>query len=326
MTRIPLPPLVDLSYVMPDIWDSTMIVSARECERRFLYEHANHLHGDGVSIPLHFGGAFAKGLEAYRNSYFNNSHDEGAAFLDGADAIINAWGDHPSQFVDPRTEKADKRTLDKCIFALQNYFVQWPIATDTLQPHINTVSGKPTYEFSFAVPLDEPIFPRQSNGEPYILTGRADTLGTYGDLPVIEDDKTTSAMGDKWVEQWYTRHQFMTYIWVLRKMGFKARHVIVRGICVRSEEIEFRETHPIHRPDHLLDKFEYELASTLYAMQTYFDAQQVPRRFGNACYSHFKKCQFWDVCATRKDFELPMLRSMKRSQWDPMQLSIVEEG
>lgn len=320
MTSIPLPPLESISYEMPEVWDSTMVVSARECETRFLYTYVNHLRGDGLSVPLHFGGAFASGLEVYRKTFFLEGANESDAFLAGAEAIILAWGDNPS--VIEVNGKPDKRTLDRCICLLRDYFIRWPIPTDNLQPHINEVSGRPTFEFSFAIPLEDPIFPRQDNGAPFIYTGRADTLGTLDNLPVIEDDKTTIAMGDKWAEQWYTRHQFLGYIYALKKMGFKTRHVVVRGACVRNEENAFAETHPIERPDHLLRKFEYELAWTLSTMQHFLRNQTVPRRFGNACYSHFKKCQFWDVCATKDGYELPFLRTMKRAKWDPLHLSI----
>lgn len=319
MTLIPLPPLTELDYTMPQVWDSTMIVAARECPTKFLYAYVNHIRGDGLSLPLHFGGAFAKGLEAYRKTFFETGN-EALAFEASVAAIILAWGDQPSVIL--HNGKPDKRTLDRCIILLRDYFHRWPIATDALQPHVNEVGGKPTFEFSFAVPLESEIFPRMDDGSPFILTGRADTLGTFENLPVVEDDKTTIMMGDKWAEQWYTRHQFITYIYALRAMGFKTRHVIVRGACVRAEENAFAETTPIHRPDHLLEKFEYELAWTLVTVQSYLRNRTVPRNFGNACYSHFRKCQFWDICQMKPAHELPFLRAMPRAQWDPLHLSI----
>jgi hypothetical protein len=325
MANIPLPPLTELEYIMPEVWDSTMIVAARRCETYFFYSYANHLRGGAVSVPLLFGGAFAKGLEAYRKTYFSSGGNPSSAFIAGAEAIILAWGDNPSKFLYPNGD-GDKRTLDKCIFALDKYFVQWPIATDPLQPHINTQTGNPTFEFSFAVPLDEPIFPRQDNGQPFILTGRADTLGTLDDLPVIEDDKTTTMMGPKWADQWYTRHQFIAYIWALRKQGYKVRHVVVRGIGIRESEIAFAETHPIHRPDHLLDKFEYDLARTLYEMKHHFAQRNIPRRLGDACFSYFRRCQFWDVCSAKPQHEMTWLRAMERNMWDPLHLSFDLEG
>lgn len=318
----PLPPLEELEYTMPAIWDSTMIVTARSCPRKLLYSFINHIRGGDTSPPLHFGGAFAKGLEVYRKTYFESGGNTSHALQSGLEAIFVAWGDRPSQLL-YRGKLEEKRTLDKCLHALRLYFDWWPIETDRLQPHINNVTGKPTYEFSFAVPLEEPIFPRQADGSPFILCGRADTLGTFENLPVIEDDKTTVAMGPKWADQWYTRHQFILYIWVLRKLGFKARHVVVRGICIRKEDIAFAETHPIHRQDYLLDKFEHELAWTLRQMQAYVDARQFPRNFGDACFSHFTQCQYWDVCSTKPAAELPFLRAMGRNQWDPLQIAML---
>lgn len=318
-----LPPLEEITYTMPQIWDSTMIVAARKCPTLLLYAYINHVRGgEGVNPALHFGGTFAHGMEAYRQTYWATK-DKGTAFFVAAEAMINFWGDNPSVLI--YRGKPDKRTLDKCIYALAQYFENWPIDTDRLQPHINS-NGTPTFEYSFSVPLDEPIFPRMDDGSPFILCGRADTLGAYDDLPVWSDEKTTIVMGDSWAEQWYTRHQFLTYGWAFRKLGFKARHVLVRGVGIYVDYVAFRETTPIERPDHLLDKFQYELAWTLHEMKGYLHGRKVPARLGDACYSHFRQCQFWDVCSTKPAYELPFLRTMGRNEWNPLMLAGIGEG
>lgn len=312
-----LPPLDQLSFEMPQVWDSTMIVAARKCPRYFLYAYANHIRGGGIAPPLHFGGAFAKGLEAYRQAYWHNGGNPIHALQCGAEAIFEAWGDNPSVLIS--RGQPDKRTLEKCLLALMRYFERWPMATDLLQPHIDH-TGKATFEYSFSFPLEDPIFPRMTDGSPFILCGRMDTLGTYDNLPVWSDEKTTTSMGPSWADQWYTRHQFITYGYGLRGLGFKARHVVVRGIGIYNDDIQFAETHPIERPDHLLDKFAHELAWTLGQMQAYFSAKQVPRSFGDACYSYFRQCDFWNVCSTKPAIELPFLRAMPRNEWNPLHL------
>lgn len=322
MLNIPLPPLEELTYEMPQVWDSTMIVAARKCPRYFLYTYANHIREGGVSPPLHFGGAFAKGLETYRQVYFLEGGNPHQALLAGAEAIFAYWGDNPSVLT--LRGKPDKRTLDKCIFALMRYFENWPMETDLLQPHIDH-NGKPTFEYSFALPLEDAIFPRMADGSPFFLCGRMDTLGSYSHLPVWSDEKTTVMMGDSWAEQWYTRHQFLCYGYGLRELGFQARHVVVRGIGIYNDGVRFAETQPIHRPDHLLNKFAHELAWTLRQIQAYFDAQQVPRAFGEACYSHFRQCDFWEVCSTKPAYEMPFLRAKARNQWNPLHLMTATE-
>lgn len=323
MLNLPLPPLESLSFSLPQVWDSTMIVAARRCPRYFLYAYANHVRGGGLAPPLLFGGAFAKGLETYRQAYFAYGRKKDIALEAGAEEIFTFWGDNPPIIFDKYGE-GDKRTLDKCIWALMQYFERWPIDTDSLQPHMSE-DGKPTFEFSFSVPLEAPIYPRMADGSPFFICGRMDTLGMYDALPIWSDEKTTIRMGSKWAEQWYTRHQFMTYGSALRMLGFKARHVLVRGIGIRKDGVEFAETTPIHRPDHLLDKFEHELAWTLRQMQAYFEAQAVPRNFGDGCFAYFRQCDFWEVCSTKPDYELPFLKRLPRNQWNPLQLAMGEE-
>lgn len=318
MLNLPLPPLEELEYTMPQVWDSTMIVAFRRCPRSFLYAYANHIRGGATAIPLLFGGAFAKGIEAYRQNYYRDGQDAHQSLLAGAEAIFHEWGSHPAIFKD-NDGNPDKRTLDKCIFALKAYFDFWPIHSDHLQPHINE-DGTPTFEFSFSVPLEDEIFPRMDDGSPFFICGRVDTLGTYDKLPVWSDEKTTISMGSKWAEQWYTRHQFMGYGYCLRALGFKARHVLVRGIGIYKDEVKLAQTTPIHRPDHLLDNFAFELAWTLRQAQAYFTAQQVPRSYGDACYAYFRKCNFWEVCSTKPQYELPFLKRLERSEWNPLQL------
>lgn len=324
MTLIQLPPLTELSYEVPLIWDSTMLVSFRKCRRYFFNTYMNHLRGgapqiDGgkpqPAIPLHFGGTFAHGMETYRKHYF--AEGASSAFMAAADAMILFWGDHPSQLL--HNGKPDKRTLDRCIHALDQYFVQWPMESDLLQPHINA-DGTPTFEYSFSIPLDADHFPRHPSGAPFVVTGRLDQLGTYDGLPCWSDEKTTVSMGPQWAKQWIGRHQFGLYGWALRRLKFRARHVIVRGICIRENETAFDQTPPITVQEDWIDRIEQEIAQTLSECVTFSQYRSFPRDFGDGCFSHWRQCPFWECCSTRDEVEFAYLKAMNRAMWDPLRI------
>ena len=316
MTSTPLPPLTSIDYTFPQVWDSTMIVAARKCLRYFRNSYNNHLRPEGVAPPLLFGGTFAKGLETYRQAYYEFVGNHSLALEAAYSAMVTAWGTNPTLLNQFET----KRTFERCVPALICYFENYPIETDRLQPHINH-DGRPTFEYSFAVPLEDHIFPRMEDGSPLLYTGRMDTLGSYDGLPIFADEKTTLSMGDKWADQWPTRHQFHGYGWALNKLGYKAKHYLVRGIAIGTNDIRFRETPPLTIIPSLRNAFASELATTLWMVKKAFEHEQAPRNFGDACYSYFRQCIYWAACSTKPEFELGFLKTLPREKWDPLRIT-----
>lgn len=315
----PLEPLTSLNYDLPVVWDNTMIVAFRRCPRYFFNAYMNHIRGEGVALPLLFGGTFAKGLETYRKAFYTHNGNPSIAYEAAYSSMITAWGENDSQIAD------DKRTFDRCALGVQQYFQQWPVDTDLLQPHMS--NNRPTFEYSFAIDLDPADgFPLHPTGQPFILAGRMDVLGTYDSLPIFEDDKTTIVMGPKWADQWVTRHQFLLYGVALRKLEFRARHYMVRGICIRKEETAFEQTPPLRLQEYLLDKIEHEIKGTLADAAMMAEQRHFPQNFGDACYSHFRQCPFWHSCAARPVNELGFLKTMPRNKWDPLKTVEIDDA
>jgi hypothetical protein len=314
-----LPLLEELSYELPQVVDSTIITSGRSCMKKCFNAHMQHLRGDGEHIALLAGGTFAAGLEAFRWHAFTNFHQPDYAFDFALQAMIIRWGDYV--LTDPK----DTRQFDKIAWALREYFKKWPTLSDPIRPHLSGPREDPTFEFSFAVELEPskgfPLHP--TTYEPFIYAGRFDLMGMYNDiLPVIEDDKTTRILGPSWMDQWVMRHQFLGYIWALKQLGYPHRHVVVRGIGLKKE-LELIETQPIHVPNHMLDKFEDSLRSTLHRMvQVVTDARDkggMPDpEFGEACIQYFKPCVYTPLCLSTPQNELRFMRTMNREKWDPL--------
>lgn len=312
-----LPPLEALSHDLPIVLDSTLITSFRSCPQKFFLAHMQHLRGGEESLPLLAGGTFAAGLEAYRWKAYTTHFTPSVALEFALEAMTIRWGDY--EVTDPR----ETRTFDKVVGALYEYFKRWPVHEDPIRPMLQGEREDPTFEFSFAVELDPARgFPLHPSGSPFLYSGRFDLMGSLSGLPVIEDDKTTKALGPTWADQWNMRHQFMGYIWALKQLGYPARHVVVRGIGLKTK-IEIVETPPIHIPDHMLDKFEEALKSTVRDMisasvcvemgDTHF-----PRNFGDACMSYFRPCTYTSLCSATPQNELGFMKTMNREKWDPL--------
>lgn len=319
-----LPPLVtpdDLTYELPIAWDSTMVVAFRNCPHRMWLSYINHIQGEGVAPPLLFGGCLAHGLEVYRKVWFRcRNTDE--AFEAAVASMIVFWGDNP--IVLPKDEV---RTFDRCVMTVKAYFDFYPIESDDFQPHIDPeFPDEPTFEFSFAVPLEHPKFPRHPSGAPFIYTGRMDIFGTFRGLPCFGDEKHSTRGGASWSDQWATRHQYIGYSWACRQLNFKARQGITRGIIIHANDTEFPSTPPLMYPDGLCTKFEDELALTLRRAIASSEARHFSREFGDPCFSYFRRCTFWDSCSTSSQKEFAFLRPLPRTKWDPLQLAGVKNG
>lgn len=315
-----LPPIEELSYELPTVLDSTMVTEYRLCPRKFFYTYMNHLRSPSTSPALVAGGAFAAGVEAYRKAHYGQSLDHEDCMVLATEAVIAKW---PAEMLETQPEKYDPRSLDRIIWAVDQYFTKYPPATDLLRPLYTVHDDTPTFEFSFAVELcPENGFEYHPDGAAFLYCGRPDVLGTYDTFPVFADEKTTIRFSHDWAEQWAMRHQFMGYAWAFRELDRPERSVVVRGIAL-TRELSFLETQPIRFPPHLLDSFGQELRHTVNRMLSETDDIErcgcFPRAYGSACTAYNRMCKFAPVCASRPERELFMLQTYHRNPWKPLE-------
>jgi len=98
--------------------------------------------------------------------------------------------------------------------------------TDHIQPYF--VDGKPTFEFTFAVPLELPGFRCiPSPATQFLYTGRFDMMGEYIKLPVIlttkRADRGTIAAGPK---SGTFESQFIGYTWACKATRHRSRNTV----------------------------------------------------------------------------------------------------
>lgn len=303
----------------PTVWDSTIRSAFVACPRQFFWGYLNHLRKSGLSVHLHFGGCFAKGLEVTRKSFYAAGESASSALIRGCNAIVEQWGEAEFPDVPPRSPAANK-TLPSCIDALASYFEEWPLAEDRLQPY--RFNGVPAVEMSFAVPIVGTAHP--VTGDPLIYAGRFDMLGYWEDADsvFICDEKTSSNLGNAWINNWKMRGQLTGYVFGARQYGLNAAGCIVRGIGILKSEITFTqviETRPEWQVQQWLSTLRYDLnrAAAMWAQAAELETPRnaFPQALDSAC-SSYGGCPFLDLC----DSEHPerWIGEYDTLQWDPL--------
>jgi hypothetical protein len=316
---------------LPLYIDSSMLSTYRACKRKFLWSSLLALYPTGRSVHLIAGAAFAAGMEAARRLAFtSNSDSSHQALLEAAlPAFLREWGDFDAP-------EGSAKTLVNTFSALSEYLELHHPLRDIIQPHTRE-DGSPAVEFTFAIPLVDPMFPRHPSGEPFVFVGRFDMLGYYGSerLPVIVDEKTTSSIGFAWENQWSLRGQFLGYIWALQQLGFSIQNVAVRGIAIQKTQFKFATALPTFG-HHMVARWEGQLINDLIDItETY--KQWIPRvteeklvegywdmNLADACTS-YGGCAFTTLCSAKR--AQPFFTNYIKHRWDPLARNpVIEVG
>jgi PD-(D/E)XK nuclease superfamily len=292
----------ELSF--PPVIDSSMRGEFVSCPQSFNWRYLRRLQRRGRSIHLHFGAAFAAGVEAFRVAFYEIGQNTDTALMHGAAAIVEHWGDYG-----PSPEGSAK-TLEGCIAALEAYVAQYPPATDHIRPAIDH-DGHVMTEFSFAIPL--PIA-HPETGEPILYSGRFDMIARMGNILVGLDDKTTSQLGAQWSHQWRLRAQFTGYCWGARQYGFELESFVVRGISILKRGFGHAEVIE-QRPQWMVDRWETQLHRDIHRMIHSWRTGEWDLALDSAC-SSYGGCQFLDLC-TSHDPER-WLEDYETTSYDPL--------
>jgi hypothetical protein len=275
-----------------------------------------------MSIDLHAGGAFAHCIEVVRHEVFVNQRSLSDALLRANAAFEIYWGD----FKIPEHKTTSKRP-DRVWTAVEEYFNQWSPHSDHIQPYF--VNGKPTFEFTFAIPLEDipgqhPWPTHPVTGEPFMYTGRFDMMGEYLGMPVICDDKTSGAGHYAgWSEKWDLRSQFIGYTWACKQLGIEADSVVVRGVGIMAKQIALAEAIKPYSDD-LRARWLEQLRRDLWRIvMMWNDNQYFDYNFAEACTS-YGNCVFSVPCQSAD--ATPWLETMTVRRWDPTKLDPIAQG
>lgn len=298
MTSLPSLPL----YI-----DSSMLVTFRQCPRKFEWEYIHCLRPKGRRTDLVAGAAFAAGLEEAYIARFAEGLPSQEALGRAYRAFATSWGSFAD---DPDSNKSFARTFQ----AILDYFVVYPFDSDHVRPMMRH-DGRPTFEFSFAIPLLDPIFPRHPSGEPFLYSGRFDAFGHIDGKLVIRDEKTAGRGFDRhWSEKWNLRNQFILYCWAAQQSGFEVNTVVVRGVCIQKTQFQHAEAIKIY-DSVIIEKAVQQLARDLHRLIDCYNSGYFDYDFGDACTAFNRPCSFMTLCADSKPER--WFADFDRERWDP---------
>ena len=322
-------PTDTLNPILPAHIDATMISCFRSCPRKFYNEFILGLRPSGLSIDLHAGGAFAHAVEIVRREVHVNGRSVDDALIRANAAFEIYWGD----FRVPEHKTTNKRP-DRVWAAVERYFTQWGPLTDHIQPYI--VDGKPTLEFTFAIPLEPSVdhrslvsptgeyqFPLHPvTGDPFMYTGRFDMLGDYRGRPVVCDDKTMGqSPGANWSEKWDLRSQFISYTWACKQLGIDADDCVVRGIGILKTEINLAEAIKPYS-DALRAKWLEQLRRDLWRIVECWQSDYWDYNMAETCTS-YGLCPYIQACQSID--ATPWLKTFDVRRWNPIAIDPIAQ-
>lgn len=313
-----------MTLVLPRHFDSTMRSCHASCPTKFFHEFVQGYRPKGRSIHLHAGGCFASALEdVYRFIHLDKmSFDD--AILRAHAGFFQRWGDMQA----PQRGGGAAKSPDRVWEAVEDYFRTYTPGTDMVQPYF-AADGNPTFEYTFAIPL-EPItatqeeggFPEHPDGGPFIYVGRFDQLGQMYGRPVIKDDKTAGSIGDYWAEQWDMRGQFLGYLWACQESGIQVEEVVVRGVGILKTKIHQVEAIKTYS-QHLIAKWREQLRRDLWRIRRAWDEKYWDLNFGDSCNS-YGTCMFIRAC-TSQNPEDWLRGEFEVKHWNPLNKNPEEE-
>lgn len=270
----------------PEVIDNT----AREaftCPEKFRRQVIQKLAIRNRSTDLHFGGAFALGLETMRRAFYEEGLSETQAFAQGVEAAVIEFGPYepPERHI---------KTCDRLILALYDYVQRYPLATDYIQP-IEMSPGRRGIEFTFAIPIPDTQHPQ--TGNPILYAGRFDMIGTYQGTRWGLDDKTTSQLGKRWNDSWNLSSQLTGYVWAAGESGLPLAGMIMRGQSILTSGSEFAEAIE-YRPQWQQERWLEQLKRDIARMIESWETDRYDKNLGPVC-NLYSGCPYKRLCRSQ---------------------------
>jgi hypothetical protein len=292
-------------HPFPEVADSSLLAAYRSCGQKANREFFEHWKPAELSVHLHAGASYAKGMEVARTSFYVEGKSAAESVDLGIAACMLAYGDFACSEDSP---KSCTRTAG----ALEFYFEKYPLGVDDAVP-IQLPGGKHGIEFNFVEPIDV-LHPE--TGNPILYCGRMDMICSKNGMILGEDDKTASQLGTSWPKQWDLRSQFTGYVWGARKSaGITLSGFLVRGVSILKTKYDTMEA-ITYRPDWQIDRWYKQTCRDLERMKRDWEEGYFDYSLDHAC-TEYGGCQFREVCLSRDPSQL-LRAKFQRRRWDPI--------
>lgn len=305
--NIEVPETLGVSF--PELIDNTARSAWITCPQQFFRQTIQSVRLRGLpNIHLHAGGAFAKSLEVARVAFYEQGLTPAQAEEAGLRALYTAYGD-----VELEAARSGDKSLEGLIRAFESYMLEYPLGVTKIVP-LTFPNGKIAVEFTFAVPIPDTVHPE--TGNPILYGGRFDMLGLYNNQIFVVDEKTTTALGERWARQWDLDSQFTGYCWAARSYGHLVVGAIIRGIGL----LKTRTTHAeaiIYRPEWQINRWLEQLVDEVHDMIAAWKKQKFKRALDKKACDAYSGCAYKTLCET-PDPERWLETHYEVRVWDPL--------
>jgi hypothetical protein len=297
-------PKVELLQSFPEVIDNTAREQFFNCPQKFYRSTINKLAPKWVSEHLHFGGAFATGLEHMRKAFYDKGLPQDKALAIGIVAATKFYGTfEPSE--------RSFKTFENLVLGIEWYSNRYPLATDCMQPYQLTPE-KHAIEFTFAIPL--PIN-HPETGNPLIYAGRFDMLCKYLDALFVYDDKTTSKLGPTWKNQWQLNSQITGYCWAAQQHNIPVAGAILRGQSILKSSFDTEQV-ITYRSQTLIDRWYKQLLRDIERMLEAYHSGYYDYALGHAC-AAYSGCEFLKLCSSQNP-DAWIQSEYRQRFWNPL--------
>lgn len=277
-------------------WDNSTFTTWQACFVKGLFFTGLKRVSAAQQAPLRFGSAVHEGI-AHRLS----GHTDEEAYQR---ALEVAQENDLDGCLDSRR---NRKTL---VSLLSSYFMHCDINNCWITPVV--VNGKPVVEQGFLFPLGTikldglKYFPQTEFK--IVWKGKLDVLERHQGELWINDHKTTTVMGEKFIDDKVRSSQMLGYTWAARRLAEvfnePIRGVRINALAMRSTGFEFK-VFPIPYSDVVIDAWQAETLAACGNQIRALDAllaqnpEQdttlvVPNR--ECCVTKYGRCSYFDVC------------------------------
>jgi len=306
--------------------DNSEYCTWNSCFTMGLYSGGLRRVGAKSRAPLAFGGAVHAGLDAYLKAWSlkKDVHPDdpaegwrALALADAAVTKLDSLGDA-------------RRNTRVLLSLLESYILQYS-RMPSIQFNIFKIDNKPAVEQSFSIPLGEVEITFE--GRTYALTimwsGKIDVLSNYERAIAPVDHKTTTVMGEKFVDDKERSSQMLGYTFAARylaKLLFDNMPVFgvrINALAMRQTGFEFK-MFDIPYPEWKIAEWQRETIQSIRDLVSALDkflgsGQSVPNR--EHCVTKYGKCAYFDVCDTPPTMRDRMIFDDSYyfiSEWSPL--------
>lgn len=321
----------------PEVLDSSIMASFKSCPQLFKKQYVEDWKGKEVSVHLHAGGAFAKGMEVTRQAFFTGEYQfwskipqptvdgeirfETKSFIEqhpignAEDAIACGLQAVMFHYGDFQCPADSAKSLERTAGAFEFYWANYPLTQEKAfgPVPITLPNGRRGIEFSFAhaLPIKHPV-----TGNPLIYAGRCDSIDDFLDGIFVGDEKTTTQLGASWGRQWDLRSQFIGYNWGTHESGIEVNGTVVRGVSILKTKYDTQQAVVPCFPWMREQWFEELVYSWIPDMIQCWETGVWRHNFDHSC-SEYGGCSFRLPCGSEDEASY-LSTFFERRQWSPL--------